>query len=137
MTTAENRAILKTADGRQLIVSEQTTLRLTATLLDETGTAVPSAGLATLTLTLYVRDSTAHEIVNSVDAVNILNTGRGTVHATSGLLTLTLQPADNAIIDSTQDAEWHRALIQGTYSGGAKAFKHEIDFQVRNLTKVT
>lgn len=133
---AENRTVLKTADDRQLIVAEQTTLRLTATLVDETGAAIPAAALSTLTLTLYQRDGASQPIINSVDAVNVLNAGRGTVHATSGLLTLTLLPADHTIVDISLDLEWHRALIQGTYAGG-KAFKHEIDYQVRNLAKVS
>src|SRR5689334_10602277 len=120
MATAENRTILKDANGAQLIIAEKTTWRLTATLVDETAAAVPSASVSTLTLTLYNRDSATKEIINSVDHVNILNTGRGTLHATSGLLTITLDPNDNAIIDSMSDLEWHRALIEGTYSG-AKA----------------
>lgn len=133
----ENRTILKDADGKQLVVAERTSLRMTATLLDETGAAIPSSGVTAMTLTLYNRDSTNKEIINSVSAVNILNAGRGTLHATSGLLTVTLDPADNQIIDSTADQEWHRALIEGTYAAGAKAFKHEIDFPVRNLNKVS
>lgn len=137
MALTENRSILKDANGAQLIVAEKTTLRFTATLVDEAGAAIPSAGVTALTLTLYNRDSATKEIINSVSAVNILNTGRGTLHATSGLLTVTLDPADNAIIDSASDLEWHRALIEGTYAGGAKAFKHEIDWPVRNLNKVT
>lgn len=136
MAIAENRTLLQDANGAQLIVAEQTTVRITATLYDEAGVVVPSAAVSALTLTLYSRDSAAKEIINSVSAVNILNTGRGTLHATSGLLTLTLDPADNSIIDDTQDLEWHRALIQGTYGGG-KSFKHEIDWRVRNLNKVT
>ena len=133
----ENRVILKDADGRQLIVAERTSLRLTATLLDETGTVIPSAGLMTLFLTLYVRDSATKDIINAVDEVNILNSGRGTVHTSSGLVTLTLEPADNQIVDTSQDQEWHRALIDGTYAGAAKAFKYEIDYPVRNLAKVS
>lgn len=133
----ENRVRLTDADGKQLVVAERTSLRLTATLLDETGTAIPVSGLTTLTLTLYNRDSATLEIINSVTQVNIMNTGRGTVHATSGLLTVTLTPADNQIIDPTTDQEWHRALIEGTYAAGAKAFKSEIDFPVRNLNKVS
>lgn len=133
---AENRTILKDANGAQLIVAEKTTLRFTSTLVDETGTVVPLAGVSALTLTLYNRDSTTKEIINGVSAVNILNSGRGTLHATTGLLTVTLEPNDNAIIDSASDLEWHRALIEGTYAGGAKAFKQEIDWPVRNLNKV-
>jgi len=134
---AENRTVLKDADDRQLVVAERTTHRLTATLLDETGTAIAAAGLDTLTLTLYNRDSSAKEIINSVNQVNILNTGRGTVHASSGLVTIVFQPADNQVVDNSVDLEWHRALIEGTYGSGTKAFKHEIDFQVRNLNKVS
>lgn len=134
---AENRTILKDASGARVVAAEQTTMQITATLVDETGEAVPLAGLSALTLTLYNRDSAAQEIINSVNAVNILNAGRGTMHATSGLLTITLLPADNAIIDSANDLEWHRALVQGSYGGGVKAVKYEIDFQVRNLSKVS
>lgn len=134
---AENRVILKDASGAVLIVAEKTTLRMTALLVDEAGVAIPSIGLSTLTLTLYNRDSATKEIINSVDAVNILNTGRGNVHASSGLLTITLEPNDNAIVDTATDLEWHRALIQGTYGAGAKAFRQEVDFQVRNLNKVS
>ena len=46
---AENRTILKDASGARLVVAEKTTLRITATLLDESGLAIPSAGLTTLT----------------------------------------------------------------------------------------
>lgn len=134
---AENRRILTDADGAQVIVAERTTLLIKATLQDETGVAIPSAALQTLTLTLYARDSTAKTIINSVDDVNILNTGRGTVNATSGLLLLDLLPDDNQIIDTAADLEWHRALLEGTYAGGAKAFKYELDYQVRNLNKVS
>lgn len=134
---AENRTILKDVDGAQLIVAERTTLLVQATLRDETGAAIPSSALDALTLTIYNRDSTAQEIVNSVDDVNILNTGRGTVNATSGLVTIVLTPADNQIVNTAADLEWHRLLIEGTYAGGASAFKHEVDVQVRNLSKVS
>ena len=133
---AENRTSLKDASGARLIVAEQSSLQITATLLDEAGSAVQLAVITALTLTLYNRDSTTQEIINSVSDVNILNAGRGTVHPTNGLLTLQLDPADNAIVDTTKDVEWHRALIEGTYGGG-KALKYEIDWQVRNLSKVS
>lgn len=134
---SENRTILKDASGAAIIVAEKSTLRIMATLVDETGAAIPSAALTALTLTLYNRDSTGKEIINSVSDVDILNTGRGVVHASSGLLTVTLDPADNAIVDTAVDLEWHRALVEGSYAAGAKAFKHEVDFKVRNLDKVS
>jgi hypothetical protein len=131
----ENRTILKTASGAQLIVAERTTCRITASLIDETGAAIPANHFQALTLTLYARDAASQPIINSVNAVNVLNTGRGTVHATNGTLTLTLLPADNAIVDASADLEWHRALIQGTYET-EKSVKYEVEFPVRNLNKV-
>ena len=134
---AENRDILKDANGAELVIAEKTSFQFTATLVDETGTAIPLAGVSTLVLTIYNRDSAGKEILNSVENTDIKDTGRGSLHATNGLLTVTLQPADNAIVDGTVDLEWHRALIQGTYASGTKAFKYEIDFPVRNLNKVS
>lgn len=134
-TSVENRIILKDAAGRQIVVPEQSTHRMTMTLLDELGVAVPLAAISTATLTLYARDEPAQPIVNGVDDANIKNTGRGTIHATSGLLTLVLDPADNTIMNVANDLEWHRALIEVGYSS-TKALKYEIEFPVRNLRRV-
>ena len=117
-------------------IPEKATWRYTATLKDETETVVAAAQLTTLTLTLYALNA-ALTILNSVDATNILNTGRGTVHATSGLLTIVFEPADNPVVDATLLEERHLALIQWTYAGGAKAGRHEVEFGVRNLAKVS
>ncbi len=135
ITIAENRSILKDSSGRQIVVPEMSTHRMAMTLLDELGAAVALTAITTATLTLYARDEQAQPIINSVDDVNIKNTGRGTIHATSGLLTLVLDPADNAIINNTNDLEWHRCLIEVGYSS-TKALKYEIDFPVRNLYRV-
>lgn len=133
---AENRILLQDVNRQNLLVAEQTTMVVTATMKDDADAPIPLAALSVLTLTIYSRDAAAHGIVNAVDHVNILNTGRGVIHATSGLLTLTLLPADNAILDDTLDQEYHRLLIEGTYSGG-KSLKFEIEFPVRNLVKVS
>ena len=132
----ENRVILKDAAGRQVIVPEQSSGPLiTLTLLDETGTAVPLAAIATATLTIYAKDEATLPIVNAVDHVNIKNANQGTIHATTGLLTLLLAALDNTIVNAANDLEWHRLLIELTYSG-TKNLKQEIDFPVRNLNKV-
>ena len=135
-TIAENRIILKDAAGRQVIVPEKSTHRMTMTLLDELGVAVPLSAIDTATLTLYARDEPAQPIINSVDDTNIKNTGRGTIHATSGLLTLVLDPLDNSILNAANDLEWHRCLIEVGYSS-TKALKYEIEFPVRNLHRVS
>lgn len=117
------------------IVGEKTTCRITGALVDEAGAALGSAGLTTLTLTLYALTDTL-PIINAVSAVNVLNTGRGAIDA-GGSFTLTLLPADNAIQATGSPSELHRALVQWTWSAGAKAGAHEIDFRVRNLDKVS
>lgn len=133
----ENRVILKDAAGRQVIVPEKSSGPLiTLTLKDELDVAVPLAAIATATLTIYARDEPTLPIVNSVDHVNIKNANQGTIHATSGLLTLNLNSADNTILNAANDLEWHRLLIELTYSG-TKNLKQEIDIPVRNLNKVT
>jgi hypothetical protein len=113
---------------------EKSTYRITATITDESGAALPAASLATLVLTLYALDA-ALTIVNGVTAANILNTGRGAVDA-AGKLTLTLLPADNVLIDPTQGSEIHVALVEWTWAAGLKAGKHEVQFTVVNLAKV-
>lgn len=133
---AENRIILKDSSGRQLVVPEGSTQRITMTLLDELGAAVPLSAIDTATLTLYARDEAAQPIINAANDANIKNSGLGTIHATSGLLTLVLDPAYNAINNVANDLEWHRCLIEVGYSA-TKALKYEIDFPVRNLQRVT
>ena len=131
----ENRIVLKDSAGKVLVIAEKGLVRITTTLVDETGTAIPSSAVSALTLTLYAQNEPNQDIINSVNGTDILNTGRGTLHATSGLLTVTLTGSDLTIINTGNDLEWHRALIQGTFS--SKPFKCEIDFPVRNLDKVT
>lgn len=80
------------------LVPEKSTVRYTGTLKDEAGVVIPSAALTMLTLTLYALDA-ALTVINTVSAVNILNTGRGTVGATDGKLTITL-PADGVLVDA-------------------------------------
>ena len=116
-------------------VPEATTWYYTTILTDEKGLAISSAQLTTLTLTLYDLSDEAHAIVNAVADVNIKNTGRGLVDAV-GKLDLTLTAADTAILDSSHRLEQRRALLEYTYSSGAKTQRHEVDFLIVNLEKV-
>jgi len=114
-------------------ILERTTRRYQTTIKDEDGAVVPAANLSTLKLTLFSLHSGA--ILNSRSAQNVLNQNNVTVD-TQGLLRWTLQPADNAILDDTLNIEVHRALFEWNYQGG-KEGKHEVDFYVTNLRKVT
>lgn len=113
-------------------VNEALTPVLTVPLLDEDGAAIPKASLTTLTLTLYYEASGT--IINSRDGQDILDANNGAVSST-GVVTLTLQPADLAA-ESTARYEWIVALLEWTYNAGALSGSEEIRFPLRNLAKV-
>jgi hypothetical protein len=117
-----------------LYATENTGAIYTATLEDSSGTAIPLANLTTITLTLY--DVASGDIINSRNDQNVLNQNNITIHATSGLLTWTMQAADNAILDDDLDWEHHRALFEFVFSGTGSPGKHEGNFMIRNLSKV-
>lgn len=108
--------------------------RLIATITEEDGvTPIPVGTLTTLTLTLYADDAN-QTIINGRNAQSILGVNGGAVDA-SGVLTLTLSPADNAIVNTALEVERHIALFEWTWGVG-KAGKYELVLLVRNLAKV-
>lgn len=118
-------------------VEEKITARYKVILSDETGAVIPLSDMTTITLTLY--DDYTGTIINSRNAQNVKNTNNVT-YTEAGLLTWTLQPNDNIIVSSdvrTNSYEKHIALFEFTWDSGAKAGKHELEFQVRQLNKVT
>lgn len=114
-------------------VSERTTQFYTTTLKDEAGAALPLSAFSILTLTYSTMADGV--IINSREDQNILNTNNVTVHATSGLLTWTLQPADTIIVETATPLESHRALFEWTLTNG-HAGKHEVIILVRNVNNV-
>lgn len=116
-------------------VKEQTTPKYTATLRDDAGAVLPAASVVTFTLTLYVikTDGTIG-YVNSRNAQNVLNTNNVTLDA-AGLVTWSVQVADTTLVESLP-FERHIALWEWTWSGGAKAGKHEVILNIQNLTEV-
>ena len=117
-------------------VLEKTTAQYTATLKDEAGVVIPSADLTTLTLTLY--DEATGAIINSRDNQNVLNATGVSIDA-SGLLTWTMDPDDNAIVDTSLApgrTELHVARFDFTWSGGGKTGRRLILVEVRQLDKV-
>ncbi len=116
-------------------ILEKTTPKITATIQDENGTAIPAASLTTLTLTLYNREDSAKTIINSRNAQNVLNANNVTVDS-NGLITWSVQPLDTAIL-GTASSERHRAVFEWTYNSGAKNGKYIIDMTIKNLAKTT
>lgn len=115
-------------------VQERQSGQVSFTLKDETGAAVASAAMSTMTLTLY--NTRTGTILNSREAQNVLNANNVTMHATSGLVTWTMQPADNAIEQPGRDFEVHIGLFRMTWASGAKEFAHRVKLNVYNIGKM-
>lgn len=118
------------------LTDERTSGQYTATLKDETDTAIAAASFATMTLTLY--DAASGSIINSRNGQNVLNANNVTINDTSGLLTWALQPADSIVLDQTLAQEEHVALFEYTFgASGGKRGSHEVRLVVRNINRVT
>jgi len=121
---------------------ESSSAKLTATIQDESETAIPAASLATLTIMLYDQETelddpgTTAAIINSRNRQNILN-ANGCAVSTGGVMTMTLTPADNVIVDTDKSTERHVALIEYTYGAGLKSGKEEVLIDVYNLSRST
>lgn len=120
--------------------TENSTKVVTFTILDQAGDPVPSASLTAATLTLFdlqsgTGGSPAIGVLNSRDGQDIKNAHNVTIHATSGLVTWTMQPADNIIVTERRQVERHRAMFTFTWSGGS--FDYEFEIEVVNLRKAS
>jgi hypothetical protein len=118
-------------------VLEKSSAIYTATLKDETGTAIPLASLSTVTLSLH--DVATGQAINSRTDQDIKNANNVTIHATSGLLTWIMQTADNAIVGDVDEGELeeHCAEFAWTWGSPTKTGRHRFVFYVQSLTKVT
>lgn len=100
-------------------------------IVDPYGTGIPAADFSVLTLTLA--DTLSGAIINSVNQVNILNTGRGTIDS-SGNLQIQLTAADTAMDEVPGAAQVQRSMIiDWTYAtSGPKATsgtgRHQANF---------
>lgn len=118
-------------------ILEKKSARLECRLLDDTGAGLAAASLTACTLTLYDRASLA--LINPSGrpaAQNILNTNGCTID-TAGNLVLQLDPADNALADTTKERETHVALIEWSWQAGARKGGHEFHLLVAGSPKIT
>lgn len=111
----------------------------TATVADPDGNAVALSKVTSLELTLEKTPGGA--IVNSRDGQNVLNLNNVT-YDENGLLTWKIQPADNALIDSTLAHgcfENHRATFWIKWSDGGEDFEHnwELALKIKSVGQVT
>lgn len=118
-------------------ILEKTTAIYSATIKDENGNPVALASIDAITLKLYAEGSSSY--INSRNGQNIKNANNVTIHATSGLLTWEMTPADNVVVSTDLPAdsrEKHIALFEWTYNG-SRAGKHETYFYIKQMEKVS
>ena len=130
-------------------LNEGSGAKYTATLKDPAGTVVTRSNLAALGLVLYnQRDGS---IINSrgtlsgttytfqdVRPTSDTAVNNVTFHATSGLMTWLIQPADNAIVDTTLapgESETHVAVFKFVYTDGVNSYTdyHTEIFEVEQV----
>jgi len=122
------------------LVAEKSTWTHSVTLRkpDGAGGSVPITAAELTSLKFWLRvDDTASTIINNVNGLNILNANHGSLHATSGKLTLTLRLADNPIITQTLSKERHIGSVEALYNSGADALRYEFAFNVRSMVGVS
>lgn len=107
----------------ELTIPAGATKTYTATV-DDNGAAIALASVSTLVLTLW--DRATNKIVNSRDAQDVKNANNVTYHATSGLLTWSIQAGDTNLVGGSQQQETHRAKFVLTTTGG-KVWHHYVD----------
>jgi hypothetical protein len=107
---------------------ELTTGTFTATLKDGEGNTITS-GVTKLEMSLYDANGT---VINSVEDINILNTGRGTL--TSGVLVIAFEPEDHTISGASDGR--HLLKIYYEWDGGNKQAYDNTYFTVENLEQV-
>jgi hypothetical protein len=78
-------------------------------------------------------DKATKQIINGMDAVDILNTGRGTVDE-NGVMTIKLDPDDNPLIAAARILETHVMLIVWEYAVSDSG-RHEVEFFIRKARK--
>lgn len=108
---------------------EATTAILEMDVLDPDGVAIPGSALDAVLLTLYDEETTT--IINARDHEDITN------HVDeNGHLTIELDAVDQAIQDKTLAHEYHRALLQWTWTlAGSPATQRSGNFEIRIIVR--
>lgn len=112
---------------------ERNSARVTGTVKDNTGTAIPGSALDTFTWDLY-NEPTPDQVINSRSDVD----AKASV-GDDGTFAIKLLPADMQIVDSARRTEMHRLLIKFTWIDAAsvpQAGNYEIQIPVDNLRRV-
>jgi len=115
-------------------INEKITVRYRGTFNDLDGAPIQLADMTTLNLTMFLEDAGANSVINAWSSKDVLNVNGGTFHATSGLFTLELAPADTALVSQGRSRERHKMEFEFTWA--SKTGRHEVMLVVKNLGSV-
>ncbi len=118
-----------TIDG---VFAEGGSAVIVATVQDNASPPVAIAGTSLTTFVYTLYDERSNTVINSRTDVDDVANVDG-----SGIWTLTLTPADMAIIADRAHEERHVVLVEWTWNAGAESGAHEIVFTVRNMGQKT
>lgn len=115
-------------------IPELSSRTYTATINDADGDPILLTAIASIKLTVTDADGT---VINSRDRQDVLNTNDGTMHATSGLFTWLMQPADNVIVGTPDDnkTEEHVVIIEIVLTNGTRE-NHRLEPAIK-VTQIT
>jgi len=103
-------------------------LRDTATSLPVPLADIDSATLTLYDLETYDRDaSPVAGIINGRDGQDVLTDPTIVIHATSGLVTWTMQPDDNPVFTRRRQIERHRAVFHFDVGGLVENYQIEVE----------
>lgn len=120
----------RTEYGKEQAIPEGSTRLYSCTFVDTTGTAIPLVAISTLKLTIV--DITSGTVLRN--QTDVKNANGGTVHATTGAFTYTMQGVDVKIIGSGTH-EKRLATFELAYASGIE--NHEVSYYVENLEQIT
>ena len=120
-------------------VNEQIDVAYSGTIKDKADNLIDQANIATMFVTIYLLRDSATIIRVKQDVRNGGSWDKG-VKVLTGIVTIALYPTDTVVQNDTPRNKDERLiiLIEGTTAGSPSfAFKHEIDYGVKNLDLVT
>jgi hypothetical protein len=105
------------------------TVTYTGTLLDGNGNPIPGSAITTLLFSLY--DTMLNEIVNGLDQINVVISGKGSI-SSSGVITLNLAVEDMQPTGSPppNTIQYRTIVFDWWYNGGVSKGRDHFDFQI-------
>ena len=122
-------------DKLPAVAKEAASVTFSVTFKDTSSTpvALTKAQILTLTMTLFDKDTEA--VINSRNAVNVKDANGGTV-STAGVLTMKLDPADQAIAGTLATGAKETHVIRFNYTwndGRSRTGRSEYTYDVEKL----